>query len=67
MMPNKITTDMSEMGIAGWFNAMPAYIAPMEVAGIKVVGGYDGNKALGLPYIKANLLLQTRGPAFCGR
>ena len=57
VMPNKITTDMSEMGIAGWFNAMPAYIAPMEVAGIKVVGGYDGNKALGLPYIKANLLI----------
>ena len=25
--------------------------------GIKVVGGYDGNKALGLPYIKANVLI----------
>lgn len=57
VMPNKITTDMSGMGIPGWFNAMPAYIAPMDVAGIKVVGGYDGNKALGLPYIKANLLV----------
>jgi ornithine cyclodeaminase/alanine dehydrogenase-like protein (mu-crystallin family) len=29
----------------------------MDTAGIKVVGGYDGNKALGLPYIKANVLL----------
>jgi ornithine cyclodeaminase/alanine dehydrogenase-like protein (mu-crystallin family) len=36
---------------------MPAYIGPMDVAGIKVVGGYDGNKALGLPYIKANVLI----------
>ncbi|MFR5761794.1 MAG: ornithine cyclodeaminase family protein [Oscillospiraceae bacterium] len=57
IMPNKITTDMSELGVAGWFNSMPAYIGPMDVAGIKVVGGYDGNKALGLPYIKANVLI----------
>lgn len=57
IMPNKITTDMSEAGVAGWFNSMPAYIAPMDVAGIKVVGGYDANRALGLPYIKANILV----------
>ena len=49
VMPNKITTDMSELGVAGWFNSMPAYIGPMDVAGIKVVGGYDANRALGLP------------------
>ena len=57
VMPNKITTDMSGLGVAGWFNSMPAYIGPMDTAGIKVVGGYDGNKTLGLPYIKANVLL----------
>ncbi len=57
VMPNKITTDMNEVGVAGWFNSMPAYIQPMDVAGIKIVGGYDANRALGLPYIKANLLL----------
>ncbi|MBQ6798083.1 MAG: ornithine cyclodeaminase family protein [Oscillospiraceae bacterium] len=57
IMPNKITTDMSEAGVPGWFNSMPAYIAPMDVAGLKVVGGYDGNKALGLPYIKANVVI----------
>ncbi|MBE5867809.1 MAG: ornithine cyclodeaminase family protein [Lachnospiraceae bacterium] len=57
IMPNKITTDMSSLGIAGWFNSMPAYIGPMDVAGVKIVGGYDGNKSLGLPYIKANLLV----------
>ena len=57
VMPNKITTDMSTVGVAGWYNSMPAYIAPMDVAGIKVVGGYDGNKALGLPYILANVMI----------
>ena len=57
IMPNKITTDMAPLGVAGWFNSMPAYIAPMDTAGLKLVGGYDGNKALGLPYIKANVVL----------
>ena len=57
VMPNKITTDMSGLGVAGWFNSMPAYIAPLDTAGLKLVGGYDGNKALGLPYIKANVVL----------
>lgn len=57
VMPNKITTDMSQHGVAGWFNSMPAYIAPMKAAGLKLVGGYDANKALGMPYIKANVVL----------
>ena len=57
VMPNKITTDMSSLGVAGWYNSMPAYIGPMDTAGLKLVGGYDANKALGLPYIKANVIL----------
>jgi len=57
VMPNKITTDMSSQGVAGWFNSMPAYIAPLNAAGLKLVGGYDGNRAKGLPYIKANVIL----------
>ncbi len=57
VMPNKITTDMSALGVAGWFNSMPAYIGPMDTAGIKLVGGYDANKAEGRPYIKANVVL----------
>lgn len=57
IMPNKITTDMSALGVAGWYNSMPAYIGPMDTAGIKIVGGYDANKELGMPYIKANLLI----------
>ena len=56
-MPNKITTDMSRFGIGGWFNSMPAYIAPLDTAGLKLVGGYDANKTLGLPYIKASVVL----------
>ena len=57
IMPNKITTDMSELGVPGWFNSMPAYIGPMDVAGIKGVGGYENNRSLGLPFIKANVLI----------
>lgn len=57
VMPNKITTDMTTLGVPGWFNSMPAYIGPMDTAGLKLVGGYDNNKALGLPYIKANVIL----------
>ena len=53
VMPNKITTDMSTLGVDGWFNSMPAYIGPMKTAGIKLVGGYGKNKSIGLPYIKA--------------
>lgn len=54
VMPNKITTNIDEHR---WYNSMPAYVRPLDVAGIKVVGGYDGNKNLGLRYILANILL----------
>lgn len=54
VMPNKITTNIDEHS---WYNSMPAYIRPMDTAGIKVVGGYDANKELKLPYIMANVML----------
>ena len=57
IMPAKITTDMSSAGVNGWFNSMPAYIHPLNSAGIKVVGGYSDNPKNGLPFIRANLLL----------
>lgn len=57
VMPSKITTDMSSLGVNGWFNSMPAYIHPIGSAGIKVVGGYSDNPKNGLPFIRANLLL----------
>ena len=57
VMPSKITTDMSSLGVNGWYNSMPAYIHPLGSAGIKVVGGYSDNPQNGLPFIRANLLL----------
>ena len=57
VMPSKITTDMSSLGVNGWFNSMPAYVHPLNSAGIKVVGGYSDNPKNGLPFIRANLLL----------
>lgn len=57
IMPPKITTDMSSAGVNGWFNSMPAYIQPLDAAGIKVVGGYSDNKKSGMPFIKANILI----------
>ncbi len=57
VMPSKITTDMQEMGVSSWFNSMPSYIHPLDMAGIKVVGGYSDNPKNGLPYIKSNLML----------
>lgn len=57
VMPPKITTDMTVLGVEGWFNSMPSYLQPMNMAGIKVVGGYMNNPKNGLPFIKSNLLL----------
>ena len=57
IMPSKITTDMSSAGVEGWFNSMPCYIHPLDIAGIKIVGGYEANKRNNMPYIKANVAL----------
>ena len=57
VMPAKITTDMEPLGVKGWFNAMPSYVAPLDAAGLKLVGGYSDNPKNGLPYIRANVLL----------
>jgi ornithine cyclodeaminase/alanine dehydrogenase-like protein (mu-crystallin family) len=57
VLPPKVTTDMAAAGVEGWFNSMPSYIAPQDISGIKVVGGYKSNPRQGLPYIRANILL----------
>ncbi len=57
IMPVKVTTDMQPAGVAGWFNSMPSYIGPSDMAGLKLVGGYADNPRHGLPYIRANLML----------
>ena len=57
VMPSKITTDMSILGVPGWFNSMPSFISPLNMAGIKLVGGYSENPKNGLPYIRSNIML----------
>lgn len=57
VMPSKITTDMSILGVPGWFNSMPSFISPLNMAGIKLVGGYSENPKNGLPYIRCNIML----------
>ena len=57
VMPPKITTDMGKMGVPSWFNSMPSYIRPLDMAGIKIVGGYADNPKRGMPFIKSNLVL----------
>jgi ornithine cyclodeaminase/alanine dehydrogenase-like protein (mu-crystallin family) len=44
-----------------FIHAMPAYLADADVAGVKWIGGYPDNQALGLPYIHG-LLVLTDGP-----
>jgi ornithine cyclodeaminase/alanine dehydrogenase-like protein (mu-crystallin family) len=44
-----------------FIHAMPAYLAGADVAGIKWIGGYPDNQAVGLPYIHG-LLVLTDGP-----
>jgi alanine dehydrogenase len=61
IMPSKITLDMAPLGVEGWINSMPSYIQPCDIAGIKWVGGFSNNHKLGLPYIKAKILLTDPG------
>ncbi|NLC44635.1 MAG: ornithine cyclodeaminase family protein [Clostridiales bacterium] len=64
IMPSKVTTNMETAGVYGWFNSMPSYIAPLNVAGVKIVGGYSNNLKRGMPYIKANMLLTDPDSGF---
>ncbi len=57
IMPSKITLDMEELGVHGWFNSMPSYISETGYAGIKFVGGFSENKSRGMPFIRAKLML----------
>lgn len=57
IMPPKITLDMSSLNVPGWINSMPSYVQPCDIAGIKWVGGFDNNHKIGLPFIKAKIML----------
>lgn len=59
VMPPKITLDLAPIGIPAWTNAMPAYVGPLNVSGIKWAGGYINNPKLhGLSYVMATIILQ---------
>ena len=57
VMPPKVNLDMSRSGHDSWANAMPAYLATEHVGGLKWVGGYGSNPAVGLPYIMGIVVL----------
>ncbi|MBR0139367.1 MAG: ornithine cyclodeaminase family protein, partial [Firmicutes bacterium] len=57
VMPPKITTDMSSLGVNGWFNSMPSYLHPLDSSGLKLVGGYSDNPKKGMPFIRSNICL----------
>ena len=60
--PTKVSLDLGETGnypyYDGFMNAMPAFIGFQDVAGLKWVGGFAGErKEAGLPYMTAMLTL----------
>ena len=60
--PRKISLDLGETGnypyYEGFMNAMPAYVGFQDVAGLKWVGGFAGERQQAdLPYITAMLTL----------
>jgi len=61
VLPPKLTLDLGESApwppYKAFLNAMPAYLGDADVAGIKWVGGFQGNPAKGLPYITGMILL----------
>ena len=57
IMPSKITLDLSALGVNGWFNSMPSYIAQTGLAGIKFVGGFSENPKRDMPFIRAKIML----------
>jgi alanine dehydrogenase len=59
VMPPKLMLDLRSMNLEAWHNAMPAYVHPLDAAGLKWVGGYALNPSQhGLPSIMATIILQ---------
>jgi alanine dehydrogenase len=57
VMPAKISLDMARSGYDSWSNAMPAFVVPIGAAGVKWIGGYADNAAVGRPFIQGAILL----------
>jgi len=60
--PTKVTLDLGEMSAyppyEGFMNSMPAYVGHLDAAGMKFVGGFQGErKELGLPYLTGLIVL----------
>ena len=59
--PTKAALDLGEgapwPAYKGFMNAMPAYVGWCDSAGLKWVGGFRDNAALGLPFISAMTML----------
>lgn len=67
--PTKAALDLGESApwpfYKGFMNAMPAYVGWLDSAGLKWVGGFRDNVALGLPFITAlTLLIDPRSGRF---
>ncbi len=57
IMPPKLNMNLASKGIQGWMNAMPSYVAPGKLMGLKWVGGFSENPSSGLPYIMGLIVL----------
>ena len=58
VLPTKITLDINPVDHQAWMNAMPAYVNPLDAAGIKWAGGFINNPRVhNLPYVMATIIL----------
>jgi ornithine cyclodeaminase/alanine dehydrogenase len=58
VMPAKIKLDMTGLGIPNWMNAMPAYVEPAGLYGLKFAGGFVNNPSQhDLPYVMGSMML----------
>jgi ornithine cyclodeaminase/alanine dehydrogenase len=59
--PTKVHLDLGDgpsgLPYRAGMNSMPAYVGWQESAGIKFIGGWEGNPGKGLPYISGMILL----------
>ena len=65
VMPAKIKLDMTSLGIPSWMSAMPAYVEPAGLYGLKFAGGFINNPSQhNLPFVMGSMTLRMRGVFF---
>jgi len=58
VMPAKIKLDMTSLGIPSWMSAMPAYVEPAGLYGLKFAGGFINNPSQhNLPFVMGSMML----------